>query len=188
MSETLNEMAKGPEDARTPRVYVASLSDYNNGWSLGTWINAAQEPEAIHKEIRAMLALSPEPVAEEWVIQDSKGFGSWRPRKHESIETLSFVANLIVEYGEVFGGLVNHCGNLTAAMRYMRKGHRGEWQSLQDYVRSFLHDVYGNEIGKLPDILRHHLDFRGITREFERSGAVFTIDVGHAVHVFESSV
>ena len=33
-----------------PKIYVASLSDYNNGHLHGRWINAAQEAAAIQEE------------------------------------------------------------------------------------------------------------------------------------------
>ena len=40
----------------TPRIYVASLADYNSGRLLGRWIDADQPVEDIHREIAEMLA------------------------------------------------------------------------------------------------------------------------------------
>ena len=37
-----------------PRIYVASLSDYNNGILHGRWIEAVDDPEAMQDEIDAM--------------------------------------------------------------------------------------------------------------------------------------
>jgi antirestriction protein len=104
MNDTRTERTETSATTITPRVYIASLSDYNAGWLLGRWIDAAQEPEAIHEEIRAMLGTSSEPVAEEWAVHDYEGFGLWSPGEYESVETLSAVARLIAEHGEVFGG------------------------------------------------------------------------------------
>ncbi|WP_339798097.1 antirestriction protein ArdA, partial [uncultured Hyphomonas sp.] len=50
-----------------PRIYVACLAAYNNGRLHGAWIDATT-PEEIRAAVRAMLAASPEPDAEEWVI------------------------------------------------------------------------------------------------------------------------
>ncbi|MEH6808999.1 MAG: antirestriction protein ArdA, partial [Hyphomonas oceanitis] len=50
-----------------PRIYVACLAAYNGGRLHGRWIDAT-EHEAVWKEVRAMLAASPEPDAEEWAI------------------------------------------------------------------------------------------------------------------------
>jgi antirestriction protein len=44
----------------TPRIYVASLSDYNAGRLHGVWLDADQTPDELHDAIRAMLAESPE--------------------------------------------------------------------------------------------------------------------------------
>ncbi len=83
---------------------------------------------------------------------------------------------------------MNHCGDLDEAARLMADGYRGEWPSLQEYVQNFLDEVYGPELEKLPDILRYHIDYEGITRDFELSGDVFIIEVGREVHIFDSSV
>ena len=45
--------------ALEPKIYVASLSDYNNGHLHGDWIEAAQDPGDIGNEIDSMLERSP---------------------------------------------------------------------------------------------------------------------------------
>lgn len=57
-----------PELMDTPRIYVACLAAYNAGTLHGKWIEATQDIEDIWKEIRDMLASSPEPNSEEWAI------------------------------------------------------------------------------------------------------------------------
>ena len=42
-----------------PRIYVACLAAYNNGYLYGAWIDADQDPDQIRDEIAAMLARSP---------------------------------------------------------------------------------------------------------------------------------
>lgn len=44
----------------TPKVYVASLSDYNAGRLHGVWIDANQDADDIQEAVKAMLAKSPE--------------------------------------------------------------------------------------------------------------------------------
>jgi antirestriction protein len=43
----------------TPRIYIASLSDYNAGTLHGAWIHADQGAENIQAEVSAMLSASP---------------------------------------------------------------------------------------------------------------------------------
>jgi antirestriction protein len=188
MNETATAHTQDHNTNTTPRIYVASLADYNSGRLLGRWIDADQEAEAIHAEIQAILATSPDLIAEEWAIHDHEGFGPWSPREYESIETVAAVARWIADVGEVFGGLMNHLGDLDEAARYMGEAYRGEWDSLQDYVESFIDDIYGHELNKLPEILRYHIDYEGIARDFELSGDIFTIELDHKVHVFDSNI
>ena len=51
-----------------------------------------------------MLFQSPEPGAEEWEIHDSEGFYGLRFSRGEDLETVSKIASLIVEYGELGEG------------------------------------------------------------------------------------
>lgn len=81
-----------PLDPVEPRIYVASLSDYNNGHLHGCWIKAAQTPERIYDEIHQMLATSPSPNAEEWAIHDHEGFDFHPLADTESIDTISCLA------------------------------------------------------------------------------------------------
>ena len=188
MNDTTTARTQDRRTGATPRIYVASLADYNAGRLLGKWIDADQDDEAIHAEIQAMLATSCEPVAEEWAIHDHEGFGPWSPREYEGIDTVATVARWIASVGEVFGGLLNHLGNLDEAIKYMDEAYRGAWDSLLDYVENFVDDIYGHELKNLPEILRYHIDYEGIARDFELSGDIFTIELDRKVHVFDANI
>ena len=54
----------------TPRIYVACLAAYNNGYLHGDWIDADQDVDEIRDEIATMLARSPIEHAEEYAIHD----------------------------------------------------------------------------------------------------------------------
>ena len=56
-----------PARPDSPRIYVACLAAYNSGCLHGRWIEATT-PDEIWEQVRAMLADSPEPDAEEWAI------------------------------------------------------------------------------------------------------------------------
>jgi antirestriction protein len=57
------------------RIYVACLAAYNNGHLHGQWIDATQDSDSLHEEVRKILAASPIKNAEEWAIHDNEGFG-----------------------------------------------------------------------------------------------------------------
>src|SRR3712207_1436405 len=95
------------QDENRPRIWVGSLSDYNNAVLHGAWIDAAREPEAIQADIDSMLAASPwtartgEP-AEEWGVFDYDNFGACRIDQHENLDWISSVAKGIAEHGPAF--------------------------------------------------------------------------------------
>ena len=77
--------APTPEDR--PRIYVACLAAYNNGYLHGRWINATT-PDEIMGKVRAMLADSPLPDADEWAIHDYEGFEGASLSEYASFETV----------------------------------------------------------------------------------------------------
>ena len=87
---------QGSPDSVEPRIYVASLSDYNNGHLHGRWISAAQDPDLIYDEIHQMLATSPSPQAEEWAIHDYEGFTPHDICETEDIPTITRIAMEII--------------------------------------------------------------------------------------------
>ena len=123
-----------PERARqrtspSPRIYVASLSDYNAGQLHGKWIDADQEASNILGAVHAMLSASTEPYAEEWAIHDYEGFGDLRLGQ-------SLGDNIVV----------------TAHHHSRRTGGREESKPVEQLVafqprRAVLHDLWRRSLG-----------------------------------------
>lgn len=92
------------------RIYVASLADYNAGVLHGEWFDLTDysEADALHEDVRAMLAKSPtaasDPhvIAEEWAIHDYEGFGGYRVSEWADFETLIEFSWLVEEHGPAF--------------------------------------------------------------------------------------
>jgi antirestriction protein len=125
-----------------PRIYVACLAGYNNGRLHGAWIDANQSAADIAAEVQTMLAVSPEPGAQEWGIHDYEGFGELRLSEWESFERVSAIAAGIVEHGPAFGAWLSYDGSRDPAdMWAFEDAYRGEWESLRDYVEDFADDI-----------------------------------------------
>ncbi len=75
-----------------PRIYVASLSDYNAGRLVGGWLEADDDLEVLTGTVEALLADSPNPGAEEWAIHDYDGFAGLRLDEHEPLATVQRLA------------------------------------------------------------------------------------------------
>jgi antirestriction protein len=92
-----------------PRIYVACLSSYNNGYLHGLWIDATQDADSVQDDINWMLSYSPVvqvEACEEWAIHDYEGFGSFQLSEYESIEVVSNIAQAIEQHGEAFAAYV----------------------------------------------------------------------------------
>jgi antirestriction protein len=177
--------------AETPRIYVASLADYNAGRLHGRWIDADQPAEAIREQIALMLAESKEPVAEEWAIHDYENFGGLGLSESEDIDRIAEVALLITEHGPVFASLLGYLGGTSSvdeARRYMEEGYRGAFDSLADYARELLEECYGDVLKGLPDFIQYHIDYEGIARDMDLNGDVFSFQCEGKTHVFEAHI
>ena len=173
----------------TPRIYVASLADYNAGRLLGRWIDADQDIDAIREEVTAMLAESSEPVAEEWAIHDFENFEGYEIPEYADLERVAEIARLIVEHGPVFAGLLKHVDDeLEAAKRYMHEGYRGEYKKLAYFAEEFAEECYGGVLKELPRFIRYRIDWEAIADDMEFGGDVFTVEVDRMVHVFDAHV
>lgn len=184
----MEEQSQEKIRSNPPRIYVASLSDYNAGRLYGVWVDADQPAEAIREAINGMLAQSKEPGAEEWAIHDYENFGSLSVSEWADLEKLAEVAFLITQHGPVFAGLLEHLGGFSAvdeARRCMEDAYRGAFDSLADYAQESLEDCFSSELEKVPQFIRYHIDWEGVATDLEINGDVFAVTVNHQVHVFD---
>lgn len=93
-----------------PRIYVADIAAYNNGYMFGEWIDATQEPEAMWEQITGMLGRSPIPGAEEHAIHDFDNFGPVQLSEFESIDTVAKIGQGAMEHGRAFLHWVAYIG------------------------------------------------------------------------------
>jgi antirestriction protein len=177
------------EPKARPRIYVASLSDYNTGRLHGAWIDAAHQAEQLHDEVAAMLERSPEPGAEEWAIHDYEGFGPLRLSEYESLERIGVLAEGIAEHGPAFA----HWIALTASdeadpSQAFEDLYLGHWSSLDEYAEHLLADLGYDELLErgVPENLRPYvsLDFAAYARDLEFGGDIVVSKGDGGVYVF----
>ena len=140
----------------TPRIYVADLAGYNAGTLRGVWIDATKEPDEIMAEVQAMLAESPEPVAEEWAIHCYEGFGAAYISEWTSFEDVHDIALLIEEHGALGAELLEQWNNdVDEVRRLFDDGYYlGVWDSVADYAQELT-----EETTEIPDHLVHYIDY-----------------------------
>jgi len=165
-----------------PRIYVACLAAYNNGYLHGRWIDASQDAEAIQAEISAMLKASPIPGAEEWAIHDYEGFGGTELSEYSGIDRVVALAAFIDERGELGAKVLEHFGGDIDQAEAAFDEYVGSFRSLADYAQDLT-----EQTTDISPTLDHYIDYEAMARDMEINGDVFTVELGFEdVHVFWS--
>lgn len=179
---------EGEHGPAPPRIYVASLSDYNAGRLHGAWLEAAQSVEELEAGIGQMLAASAEPGAEEWAIHDSEGFNGLHIDEHEG---LGFVARLgqgIAEHGLAFAHWAQLVSEPEELDRF-EEAYLGRFESTAAYVEELAAETGINECLEqlaVPESLRPYVTFdvEGYARDLELSGDIATVASEEGFDVF----
>jgi len=146
------------EQEAQPRIYVASLSDYNNGRLHGAWINADQDFEAIGDEVGEMLANSRYDPAEEYAIHDYEGFGAYRVSEYESLKDVARIGRGITEHGLAYAAFAASLDpGEGRRLDDFEEQYRGHWGSTEEFAEELLRDM-GIELDDIgPEILQPYI-------------------------------
>ena len=167
-----------------PRIYVASLSDYNNGILHGCWMNAGSNAETMQQEVDEMLRSSPttrrygEP-AEEWAIHDYEGFGDLRLSEMDSLDYVPRIASGIENHGLAFAAWVSEVNCDPEQMEQFEERFQGEWESVEAYAENLLDELSAQRvIDEAPEWLQPYLklDVAGFARDLEAGGDITTAE------------
>jgi antirestriction protein len=186
-----NEKLPGLEQERHgPRIYAASLSDYNDGRLYGAWVDADIGTTAMMEQISDMLAGSRSPGAEEWVIHDYDGFGPISLSEYEDIDSVSRLATGIADHGEAFA----HWASITGSrepdeLDQFSDAYQGCFESVEAYAEQLL-DAIGVtdavEAAVANSLVPYvKVDVAGFARDLELSGDIATATGSEGVYVFD---
>jgi antirestriction protein len=184
------EQASNERDRRiSPKIWIASLSDYNAGHLHGGWIEADGDAEDIWAGVNEVLRTSNMPGAEEWAIFDYEGFGPARLSEYESVERVSRLGRGIDEHGEAFAAFANFLGqDEDELLDRFEESYLGRWESLtayaEDYMESFgINDLLDKHV---PEALRDYVrvDAETLGCDWEYEGVVLAIEGTGGVFLF----
>lgn len=163
-----------------PRIYVACLAAYNNGYLHGEWIDANQDLDSLWGEVKKILASSPIPNAEEFAIHDYEGFGEIRINEYTGLETVANYAEFLAEHGELGANVFAYTDDIDEARKLIEECYHGWFDSEEDFAYYWTHEVDGREI---PNYLRHYIDYKAMAHDYFIDN-FFSIEIGLEVHVF----
>ncbi|GAB3475357.1 antirestriction protein ArdA [Amycolatopsis cihanbeyliensis] len=164
-----------------PRIYAASLADYNCGHLHGVWIDIDEttDVDEVREKISAMLGDSlaviyrEAEVAEEYAIHDFDNFQGFEVHEFESLDRVVTLARLIAEHGKAFAVFAE---NLTSGedIDDIESAFTDQFvgeMSLEDYAYDYV-----DECLDLPEIARSYFDYEKFARDLELSGDMIEIE------------
>lgn len=151
-------------------IYVASLSDYNNGILHGVWItlDSSTDKGEIYDEITKMLDASPTAkkygeLAEEYAIHDFEGFPECLCEEYQDFDTLlNFIAKY-EEHGEAWVAYLEYYGEQWATQEDFEDRFAGEYESEEDYAEQYVEDT--GMLSEVPDQLKYYFDMEKFARD-----------------------
>jgi antirestriction protein len=171
----------------SPRIYVASLTDYNNGLLHGEWVDAAQPAYAIQSEVEAMLAASPTAkrygeTAEEWAIHDYDEFDGIELSEWDSFERVSALASLLQDKPAAvvshFVGEGHELEDIPDLISDRLMGEYDESTELKAVAAHYYEQFEGRS--DIPEDIRDHIEAvaESMARSDLNGGGLYTVE-GH---------
>jgi antirestriction protein len=172
-----------------PRIYVASLADYNDGVLHGTWIDATGGLDDIHAAVDGMLASSPTtPRAEEYAIHDYEGFGRYRVDEYSSLDRVNRIARGIAEHGLAFSAWAS-TSEQDDALDGFEDAFLGSYESATDYAEQLLDDFGLEHIIEeyVPEGLQAYVrvDAEAFGHDLVLGGDIIVVEHDRGVYIFE---
>ena len=183
----MNEQQQSGEQPEIrPRVYVASLSDYNDMRLHGVWLDAAQSVEELDRAVQDMLDNSQHPGAEEYAVHDHEGWHGWTPAEFSPLGAIAAVGAGLVEHGPAFGHWIAYLGEVDDGTEgRFEEAFLGEWPSVLSYAENLTEDL-GLQITVEPEPWSHYVSFdhQALARDLEIELHVAEADDG-GVYLFD---
>lgn len=174
-----------------PRIYVASLADYNAGRLYGTWLDASRSVDELEESSTSCSRRRRPPGTEEWAIHDYDGFGPLRLDEYTDLATVSRLAQGIAAHGEAFAALAGWLGAADATLDRFEQHYRGSWESVPAYVAELFDDLGVQDyLREVPEWLVPYvrIDHEAFARDRELSGDIYAAETNQGVAIFDAHV
>lgn len=152
------------------RIYVASLSDYNEGVLHGEWFDLDDYTDGndllcrIEDEVLATSPTCPpesDYPAEEWEIHDvGDAFSGW---ERMSLDTLVAVNTAILEHGEAFQVWLDEMDGDYEDVDAFQDAYEGQYDSELDYIYQYIEDI--GMLNDVPEHIRNYFDYDAFARD-----------------------
>jgi antirestriction protein len=166
-----------------PRIYVASLADYNCGILHGTWITLDESTELddVTAQVDIMLGDSPAVrrglscVAEDHAIHDYEGFDGYDVHEYTNLSHVVAVDAAIAEHGEAFAAFLNNRSDESVedSMKDFTDRLCGVWYDEQDFAWTDFEELFPDAYQQMASCDWIRFDPEAYVRAHEMDGYEF---------------
>ena len=166
-----------------PRIYVASLADYNCGIVHGTWITVDESTDLDNVTAQVNLMLKDSPavrrglscVAEEYAIHDHEGFDGYALDEYIPLSRVVPIAAAIAEHGEAFASFLNDRDDRSVDESVTDFTARlcGVWKDEQDFAWTDFEELYPDAYQQTASCDWVQFDPEAYVRAYEMDGYEF---------------
>lgn len=152
-------------------IYLASLSDYNNGLLIGQWYDI--EKYDSYNDILAdfiiylntLNQIDPTNFREEWDVHDTAGLGN-----HYYSDDIDMIIKALKEDISIdaFISYLDRFGS--GSIDDFNDKYLGEWGSIKEYAEDYIEST--GLLESIPETLRYYFDYGAYARDLEYSGDV----------------
>lgn len=168
-------------------IYVASLSDYNNGNLHGVWVELSSDVDEMFVPIKAMLKESKYPdtfdendelTAEEYAIHDYDA--PFKIGEYTSLKELAKIVAFIEDNEEngykeeIIAAVIDYIGidDLDDAETLLENSH-GVYDSFKEYA-----EQYADECLAIPENIQSYFDYHAFARDLALDFTVIDVPGG----------
>lgn len=185
------ESSHDRQPSESPRVWLGSLADYNNGTLHGDWVDATVDDDDLLAAAKAIIDTSETPGAEEWAIFDYEGFGDLRLGESEDLRVVAAVARGIQEHGPAFAAWAELHDCDPAMLASFSEAYLGEYDSAADWAATVVadFDVERTLEEHLPEWIARYtrVDLEALAQDAWLSGDVYVVHKpGGGVWLFDT--
>lgn len=167
----------------SPRIFLGCLASYNAGEIFGQWLDLEDydTEEELWEAVEAVLAASPAPNAEEYMVQDFEGFYDFSVGEYEPMSELFKLAKGIEEHGEAYAMYCINMGEI-AEVSAFEEAYLGVYENERNYAQEYFDEIGGQVV---PEAYINFFDFEALGRDLMLSDC-FSAKGREGLHVFRN--
>ena len=164
-----------------PQIQITCSTCQRSGRYRDFWINANQSSAQIEDAIHGFLTACHHERQNAWSVHTTNYLPSDFFGKKPDLRTLTGLAGLVAEYGELALIVYDLMHDVDATCTAFEYYYRGNFDSLTEYAEQDIADF-----GNLSEEEKETFDYQQYGEDLEHDDEIFTVQYQDRIHVFRS--